>query len=878
MEVLTKAEAQTRGLRLSHTAYHLSLQLTAHPQFQGQLTLQFTYTEASNPEAKKQQKEGLLDGIRAWIAREQKEETGRLWLDARGVSVKECRFEEKPGLVEPGVKVEKGRIWLSGLVDGQYRLSLSYSNTVSDTKSGLLRYEDPQDSEVYFYTHFEPYGANHFCPCFDQPDLKAPFQLTVTAPEDWTVISNSLIETTAPAAEIGRSVTVFRPTQLISTYLWALCAGRFQSFSAPCPFTSAPLGLYCRKSIASKFPAAQLFSWTQKGLDFYLHYLHQPYEFEKYDQVFVPHLDAGAMENVGCVLYNDSSLSSAPTLFQSISLCNTVLHEMAHVWVGNTVTMTWWEDVWLNESFATYLSAKAQFQVESERRSVLLHTFLTYKEAAYDWEQVPGAKAVWRNIENAECKGSAFDMITYVKGSSVLEQLEFTIGEEAFRQVLQAWIGKYKYSNASIKDFSQLLQSFRLPINPEEWLESWVRSAGLSTLEAQVQCSNGLITSFSIHQTATPASPLREHVLIVSLLDSDWQEYEARRVKVEAKEWTSVGELEGLKEPKLALLNSREQGHCLVRGNEQIMTQVPISHIVSSEIRHSLLRILVQSVRSHRLSALQCIQIFASLLPTEPELGLIYYMTTCSFLMLMAFTRPGNYRKRAASDLFRGLVVRFRLESEGNDVEAATWILAQLPKFLIHPADIMEAVHWLENPIAGMRLRAKDRAEIVKKYACISVNAIDLAVQEAATRPSKANKHLVDYCKAAAPVPFQKDLLYDSIPSRVSTTPRKELCVLMAGFSQADQPWLAPYGLRLIQSLPLLLKPPLRSIAEDYIRCMAPLYLPPEVALVRLKAIMWVLKAVSRKMADRCEEGVFRLEACVLGRANSEEYLRKSME
>ena len=874
MEVLTKAEAQFRSLRLSHISYHLSLQLSSDPQFHGQLALQFTYS-AAPLQAKSPQKTGLLAGLKAWVGTGQREEVGSVWLDARGVGVKECRFEGKPQ-GEPVVRVEKGRIWLSGLVDGEYRLLLSYSNTVSDTKSGLMRFEDPQDSEVYLYTHFEPYGANHCCPCFDQPDLKAPFQLTVTAPGDWTVISNSPIETTTSTAETGLSVTVFRPTPLISTYLWAVCAGRFLSFTAPCPFTSAPLGLFCRKSIAYKFPADQLFAWTQKGLEFYQNYLGKEYEFEKYDQVFVPDLDAGAMENVGCVIYNDSSLSSSPTLFQSISLCNTVLHEMAHIWFGNTVTMTWWEDIWLNESFATYLSAKAQFQVQSERRNILLHTFLTYKEAAYDWDQVPGAKAVWRNIENADCKGSAFDMITYVKGSSILEQLEFTIGEAAFREVLQAWIGKYQYSTASIRDFSLLLQSFQLPINPEEWLQSWVQSPGLSTLEVQVQCSNGLITSFSIHQTATPPSPLRQHVLIVSLLDRDWQEYEARKVTVEAKEWTRVEELEGLKEPNFAVLNSREQGHCLVQGNEQIMTRVPISHISSSETRHSLLRILVQLVRSHRLSALQCIQTFSSLLPTEPELGLIYYMTMCAFLMLMAFTRPGNYRKQAASGLFKGLLERLKLESGGKDIEKSTWLLGQIIKFLIHPCDVMEAVGWLDNPIAGMRLRAKDRAEIVRKYACISVNAIDLAVQEVKMRPSKANKYLVEYCKAASPVPFQKDLLYARIPCMASTAPRKEVCVWMAGFSQANQPWLAPYGLRLIQSLPLLLKPPLRSMAEDYISHMAPLYLPPEVALIRLKALMWVLKAVSRKMADRAEEAVFRLEACVLGREKSEEYLRNS--
>lgn len=866
MEVLTKAEAQTRSACLSHLIYHLSLHLTSSSQFQGQLTLQFTYIGADKAAEKPT---SVLSGWRTW-GRTEKQEGESVWLDAKGVTLQEYRFDEKPGEAVPTIKAEKGRIRLSGLSDGRYSLFLAYTNTTSETKSGLMRYEDPADSEVYFYTHFEPYGANQMCPCFDQPDLKAPFHLTITAPEAWTVISNSLVEATTPAADPGLTVTVFRPTPPISTYLWAVCAGRFLAFTAPCALTNAPLGLYCRRSIAYKFPSAQLFEWTTKGLAYFTSYLGQKYAFEKYDQVFVPNLDAGAMENVGCVVYNDSCLHSSLTLFQSISLCNTLLHEMAHIWFGNLVTMKWWEDIWLNESFATYFSAKAQFEVEPERRQVLLHTFLTYKEAAYDWEQIPGAKAVWREVGTAECKGSAFDMITYVKGSSILEQLEFTTGEAAFREVLQAWISKYQYSNASIRDFSELLQSFQLPINPEKWLQSWVESPGLSTLEAHIQCTSGLITSFSVHQTTTPASPLREHVLIVSLFDTNWQEYEVRKITVEAKEWTTISAFEGLKEPIFTLLNSREQGHCSVHIDPKALIQIPINRIAASESRHCLLRILVQSVRSYSLSALQCIEIFASLLPTETEIGIIYYISLCAFLMLMAFTRPGNYRKQAASSLFQGLLSRLRLE---KDREAAIWLQSQITKWLIHPADIMEAIDWLNHPAEGMELTDKDRTEIVKKYACISVNAIDLAVKEAIQRPNKGNKYLVAYCKAAAPVPFQKDLLFDQIPALVSTTPIKELRSLMSGFSQANQPWLQQYGLRLLKSLPLLLKPPLRPIAEDFMSNMAPLYLPPEVVLVKLKALMWVIKAVSSRVADRCEEGIYRLEACVKGRARSEEYL-----
>lgn len=865
MEVLTKSEAQYRSACISDINYELRLFLTAEPVFHGELTVQFHY-KAAAPQVKTTK--SVFDGFKAMMGGKQEGSEGGMWLDGRGISVIEYKFESKPEECEGKVKVEQGRVKLLGLVDGFYRVWIRYSNTASDTKSGLIRYEDPCDSQVYFYTHMEPYGANHLCPCFDQPDLKAQLKMEVLAPREWKVIGNAQVR-----SEEGREgeVTEFEPTPRISTYLWAVCAGPFLTFTSPCPRLPTDLHLYCRQSIAHKFPAKRIFKWTIQGLNYLLDYLGREYEFGKYDQVFVPGLDAGAMENVGCVIYNDSSIHSSPSVFQNLNLCNTILHEMVHIWFGNLVTLTWWDDLWLNESFATYLSAKAQFAIQPKRRELLLHTFLTYKEIAYDCEQVPGAKAVRREVDTADCKG-AFDMITYVKGSSVLEQLEFSIGEERFREVLQTWIAQYQYSNVTVKEFCRLLESFPLPIDPQDWLRSWIESPGLSTLQAQVQSSNGLITSLIILQTCPPSTPLRPHVLMVSLFDRDWKEYEVRRVKVEARESTIIEEMAGLPEPSFVLVNSREQGHCIVKVDERQLTRIPLQLIVSSEARHSLLRIFIQSVRSYALSALEYLRSITILLPSEPQMGILYYLCLTAYVLLLAFTRPGNYRKQAASRLFQALLTRLKTE---KDRKSAVWIQSELMRFLIHPMDVMQAVEWLETALLpNIPLREKDRAEIVRKYAAVSVKALEVAKREVEMELVGKKKYLVEYCRAAVPVPFQKDLTYDQIPLLVGSHPSKEIKAIMSGFSQANQPWLYPYGYRYLTSLPLLVKPPLRSIAEDYLTHMAPLYLPVDVVLGKIKAVMWVVKTVcSRRLAERCEEAVYRLEMCVAGRNKSEEYL-----
>ncbi|MBJ7466358.1 MAG: aminopeptidase N, partial [Mycolicibacterium sp.] len=322
---------------------------------------------------------------------------------------------------------EAGGIALSGLAEHN-ELVVDADCLYSNTGEGLHRFVDPVDHEVYLYSQFETADAKRMFACFDQPDLKATFDVTVKAPEHWQVISNGATES------VQDGLHTFVTTPKMSTYLVALIAGPYARWDDVYSddHGDIPLGIFCRASLAEFMDAERLFTETKQGFGFYHRNFGEPYAFGKYDQLFVPEFNAGAMENAGAVTFlEDYVFRSKVTRYSYERRAETVLHEMAHMWFGDLVTMQWWDDLWLNESFATFASVLCQ--AEATEYTQAWTTFANVEKSwAYRQDQLPSTHPVAADIPDLHAVEVNFDGITYAKGASVLKQLVAYVGLEAF--------------------------------------------------------------------------------------------------------------------------------------------------------------------------------------------------------------------------------------------------------------------------------------------------------------------------------------------------------------------------------------------------------------------------------------------------------------
>ncbi|MFF1795903.1 aminopeptidase N [Kitasatospora sp. NPDC058263] len=475
--------------------------------------------------------------------------------------------------LDPATAFDGARVHVDGLA-AENLLVVDADCAYSRTGEGLHRFTDPVDGETYLYTHYEPADARRVFATFEQPDLKAPFSFTVTAPAAWDVRSNAVHEqvTDDGAARTWR----FAPTQPISTYLTAVVAGPYHVATDHYSRTLAdgtaleiPLAALCRKSLAPYFDSDEILGVTKLGLDFFHEEFDYPYPFGKYDQSFVPEYNIGAMENPGCVTFREEFIfRSKVTDAAYEGRANVILHEMAHMWFGDLVTMRWWDDLWLKESFADFMGSYALIGARTRYSSAWI-TFANQRKAwAYRQDQFPTTHPITADIRDLEDAKLNFDGITYAKGASVLKQLVAYVGSEAFFEGARRYFKRHAFGNTELADLLDILEETS-GRDLKSWAAAWLQTAGVNSLTPQLTVdAEGRITELAVLQDAGNGSTLRPHRIAVGLYDRDAEGALVRTDRIELDVTgarTVVTEAAGRPRPALVLLNDDDLTYCKIR-------------------------------------------------------------------------------------------------------------------------------------------------------------------------------------------------------------------------------------------------------------------------------------------------------------------------
>jgi aminopeptidase N len=682
----------------------------------------------------------------------------------------------------------------------------------SNTGEGLHRFVDPVDGEVYLYSQFETADAKRMFACFDQPDLKATFDVSVSAPQHWQVVSNGA---TVSAVD---GVHTFATTPRLSTYLVALIAGPYARWDDVYSdgHGEIALGIFCRATLADFMDAERLFTQTKQGFGFYHKNFGVPYAFGKYDQLFVPEFNAGAMENAGAVTFlEDYVFRSKVTRASYERRAETVLHEMAHMWFGDLVTMRWWDDLWLNESFATFASVLCQ--AEATEFTEAWTTFANSEKSwAYRQDQLPSTHPVAADIPDLAAVEVNFDGITYAKGASVLKQLVAYVGLEHFLTGLRDYFRAHAFDNATFDDLLTALEKAS-GRDLSDWGRQWLKTTGLNTLRADFDVdADGRFIRFAVAQSgaAPGAGETRVHRLAIGVYDDDG---DGRLVRVQREELdvsgasTEVPALVGVSRGKLVLVNDDDLTYCSLRLDPDSL-QTALDRI--ADIAEPLPRTLVWSAawemtRDAELRARDFVALVSGGIQAETEVGV------AQRLLLQAQTALGSYAdpEWAASQGWPALADRLlelaRGAAAGSDHQLAfvnalctsllsTRHVAVLADLLDHdPADL---------GLSGLSIDTDLRWRIVTALAAAGdVDAdgpetpfIDAEVQR---DPTAAGKRNGAQAAAARPQSAVKEQAWtqvtddDTLPNIVGRS-------IIAGFVEPGQAeLLKPFGARYFAAI-----------------------------------------------------------------------------
>ncbi|GAA3234346.1 aminopeptidase N [Streptomyces thermocoprophilus] len=577
--------------------------------------------------------------------------------------------------LDPGEVFDGSRILLEDLA-ADNELVVDAQCAYSRTGEGLHRFVDPEDGEVYLYTQYEPADSRRVFANFEQPDLKAPFRFEVRAPEGWTVWSNG-------AGRQTDGVWRFAETKPISTYITCVVAGPYHYVTDTYERTfedgtrlEIPLGAMCRKGLARHFDADDVFLVTKQGLDFFHDHFDFPNPFGKYDQAFVPEYNLGAMENPGLVTFREEYIFRGKVTRAAYEgRANTILHEMAHMWFGDLVTMVWWDDLWLKESFADFMGAFAN--VGATRFEDAWITFANRRKAwAYRADQLPSTHPVTADIRDLQDAKLNFDGITYAKGASVLKQLVAYVGQDAFLEGARRYFKRHAYGNTRLADLLSVLEETS-GRDMTAWSRSWLQTAGVNSLTPQVLLgADGRIEELAVVQEAPESHPeLRPHRVAVGLYRraeaGALERYARAETDVDGAR-TVVAELAGAEAPELVLVNDDDLTYCKTRFDA---TSLETLKAALGDLTDPLARALCWSAlwnmtRDALLPARDFVDLVLRFAGRESQIGVVQMLHAWAESALVHYAAPA-WRETGGRLLAEGALRELRAAEPGSEHQLA---------------------------------------------------------------------------------------------------------------------------------------------------------------------------------------------------------------
>ncbi|NDA79557.1 MAG: aminopeptidase N [Actinobacteria bacterium] len=642
---LTREEALARSAHITVDSYQVDLDLTTGAEtFRAKTTVKF---RSSTP------------GVGTFI-------------DAVGKSMVSATLN---GAALDGAAFDGESIHLNNL-QAENILIVDLEAIYSVSGEGLHRFVDPADSEVYLYTQFEVADARRMYACFDQPDLKASFTLSAITPAHWEVISNN------PVAQIDalpddKKKTEFTTTPVMSTYITALVAGPYhKEFDLYKGAKEVPLGIYCRKSLAKHLDASEIFLITKQGFEYFEREFGLAYPFDKYDQLAVAEFNAGAMENAGCVTFAEDYFvfRSKVTDKNYNWRANVILHEMAHMWFGDLVTMSWWDDLWLNESFAEWASYTALADATKFKNSWTTFN-AERKNWAYRQDQLSSTHPIVVDMHDLEAVRTNFDGITYAKGASVLQQLVAHVGKENFVAALKKYFAKHAWKNTTLNDLLVELEATSgRSLKP--WVDTWLCTAGVNTLRPEITVDGGNYSSVVVKQEP-PKMPvgskeLRPHRMSVGIYDLVGEKL-LRRKSHELDvigAATTVDAFKGEKEGDLLLINDGDLSYGKIRFDAKSVKTL-ISKL--SGVEEPLTRALCWSatwdmLRDGELSASEYVPMAVTGLSAEKDVSVVS-MTLLQLGTAVELYASDENRDKVREQVANGTEILLEQAQEGSDMQ-----------------------------------------------------------------------------------------------------------------------------------------------------------------------------------------------------------------
>ncbi|MGG2463011.1 aminopeptidase N [Streptomyces sp. RGM 3693] len=708
---------------------------------------------------------------------------------------------------------QDSRIALAGLREGRNELRVVADCAYTNSGEGLHRFVDPVDQQAYLYTQFEVPDARRVFASFEQPDLKATFRFTVTAPRGWTVISNS--PTPEPGGADG-TVWEFAPTPRISTYITALIAGPYHSVHSTwdgADGRSVPLGIYCRPSLAEHLDAEEIFAVTRQGFDWFQEKFDYAYPFAKYDQLFVPEFNAGAMENAGAVTIRDQYVFRSKVTDAAYEVrAETILHELAHMWFGDLVTMEWWNDLWLNESFATYTSIACQAYAPGSKWPHSWTTFAnSMKTWAYRQDQLPSTHPIMAEIRDLDDVLVNFDGITYAKGASVLKQLVAYVGMDEFFKGVQAYFKAHAFGNTRLSDLLGALEETS-GRDLATWSKKWLQTAGINILRPEIEVAeDGTVTAFAVRQEA-PALPtgargepvLRPHRIGIGYYDlTDGKLVRTGGVELDVDgERTEVPFPAGFRRPDVILLNDGDLSYAKVRLDEQSL-KVVTEHL--GDFTESLPRALSWAsawdmTRDAELPARDYLALVLSGIGKETDIGVVQSLHRQVKLALDLYAAP-EWRESGLATWTEATLAHLRAAAPGSDHQLA-WARAFAASARTgDQLDLLQGLLDGTQEIPGLAVDTELRWALLERLAATGRADESAIAAELARDATSAGERHAATARAARPTVAAKAEAWASVVES-DELPNAVQEAVIGGFVQPDQQeLLAPYTAKYFEAV-----------------------------------------------------------------------------